>query len=204
MIILGFLVAMALAPQDQASPEMTDVDRAVLDLTSKIAERVEKLRGRKFRHPLDAGIRTRDQLTAYMREEMEKDMPEAKARVSELQLRHLGLWPEGLPLRETMLSFLTLQVAGFYDPDTKKLYCISSKLGGLQTVVMSHEIEHALQDQYCDLKKFYDDVKDDDDISSARQAVVEGEAEFVSEWYAREYADDVMGDVGSNDPRALT
>src|SRR5262245_6311594 len=203
MIGLSLLFAIALAQDDQPR-ELTEVDRSVLELTSQIADRIAKLRGLEFRHPLEAGIRTREQLAAYMREQFEKEMPDAKARPFELHLRHLGLWPEDLPFRETMISFLTLQVGGFYDPETKKLYCISSKMGLLQNVVMAHEIHHALQDQYHDLQKFYDDVKDDDDVSAARQAVVEGEAQYMSEQYASEYAGDLASDLADNDPRALT
>ncbi|MFO0983984.1 MAG: hypothetical protein U1E76_20070 [Planctomycetota bacterium] len=196
-------IVLALAGDPVQETPVTDVDQAVLDMVSSIAERIAEIRGRPFKHPVDAGIRTREQLTEFMKRQFEKDLPPAEARKFELRLRHLGLWPADLPVAETMVSFLTLQVGGFYDPETKKLYCITSKLGTLQQIVMAHEIHHALQDQYTDLQKFYDDVKQDEDRLAARQAVVEGDAQFMSTLYMAQNALEIAGSLSSNDPRAV-
>ena len=44
-------------------------------------------------------------------------------------------------------------VAGYFDPDAKRLYLIAGVNGEAQRPVILHELIHALEDQYYDLKK---------------------------------------------------
>ncbi len=87
-------------------------------------------------------------------------------------------------LRNFMLSLLTEQVIGYYDPSTKVLYVISgdtpSKGGPTPEVVgitITHELVHALQDQYMSLDSL-SRVRGDNDRQAAAQAVIEGQAVY--------------------------
>src|SRR5205809_433150 len=70
----------------------------------------------------------------------------------------------------------TEQVAGFYDPHTKTMNMADWIPPEMQSMVLSHELTHALQDQNYDLDKFLHAARDNDDATSARQAIVEGHA----------------------------
>ena len=70
---------------------------------------------------------------------------------------------------------LTEQVAGYYDPDSNALY-IPEDVEPLQLrVVVSHELVHALQDQYVHLDSIIEQ-RHANDRRSAAQAVLEGQA----------------------------
>jgi hypothetical protein len=70
------------------------------------------------------------------------------------------------------------QVLGYYDPDTKRLTMVLRPVLDLQAseLVLAHEIEHVLQDQHFDLKKFEDLPETEGDARRARRALVEGDA----------------------------
>jgi hypothetical protein len=54
----------------------------------------------------------------------------------------------------------------------------------IQKPVMAHELTHALQDQYFDLKKFLTPVEGNDDRTLARNALIEGEGFIIMLDYA--------------------
>ena len=83
-----------------------------------------------------------------------------------------------------MLGLLTEQVAGYYDPATKVLYVVGAEGTGpgavtpeMITITITHELVHALQDQYFPLDSL-EKEHGDNDRTSAVQAVIEGEAVF--------------------------
>src|SRR5205814_7547752 len=90
-------------------------------------------------------------------------------------LRLFGLIPDSLELRPTMIDVLTEQVAGYYDPDSNALY-IPADIEPFQLrIVVSHELVHALQDQYVRLDSIISQ-RHANDRRSAAQAILEGQA----------------------------
>jgi hypothetical protein len=71
---------------------------------------------------------------------------------------------------------LTEQAAGFYDPKRKTMFIADWVPPEMQSMTLSHELTHALQDQNWDLDSYMHGARDDDDATAARQAVVEGHA----------------------------
>jgi hypothetical protein len=83
-----------------------------------------------------------------------------------------------------MLGLLTEQVAGYYDPATKVLYVVGTPGNGpgavtpeMISITITHELVHALQDQYFPLDSL-EKEHGDNDRASAVQAVIEGEAVY--------------------------
>src|SRR6266550_4633918 len=72
-----------------------------------------------------------------------------------------------------------VQAAGFYDPFAQRLYIADWLPLEMQRPALAHEIEHALQDQHFDLKKFATPIKDDGDRQLGHSALVEGDATAV-------------------------
>src|SRR4029079_178790 len=87
-------------------------------------------------------------------------------------LKRLGLLPESADYQQLLLDLLMEQVAGFYDPFARKLY-IADWLGlDMQRPALAHEIEHALQDQHFDLKRFAAPIKGDRDPQTAHSRLL--------------------------------
>jgi hypothetical protein len=80
-----------------------------------------------------------------------------------------------MDLQKFMLELLSEQVVGYYDPKAKVLYVVEGADEQLVSVTISHELIHALQDQYFNLDSLQA-ARDNNDRSSAAQAVVEGQA----------------------------
>ena len=91
---------------------------------------------------------------------------------------HLGLIPAGSSLEQMELALDAGQVIGFYDPDSKGLYVLSTSggVGALEKATFSHEYTHALQDQNFGLDKLATDTADQGDQDLARIALPEGDA----------------------------
>ncbi len=85
-----------------------------------------------------------------------------------------------------MRTVMTTQVAAYYDPDTKRIYLLDEGSSDIeQGVVYSHELYHALQDQYFDLNAYMSDkLKLNSDQETARHALVEGEATYIHTLWA--------------------
>jgi hypothetical protein len=77
-----------------------------------------------------------------------------------------------------MVDLLTEQAAAFYDFKKKRLFVLQGSDASGQSMVVFHELAHALADQRFDLGKFIKRGKSDDS-SLARMAVMEGQATWL-------------------------
>ncbi|HXF96763.1 MAG TPA: hypothetical protein VNI61_11750 [Gemmatimonadales bacterium] len=151
------------------------------DLRALVRQRigpVERATGLTFKREPVVEQRTRAQMKAYVIRKLDEELPPAEFAGMAAAYRLLGLLPEALDLRRTLVDLLTEQVAGYYEPDSGALY-VAADLGGLDSFVVrttvSHELVHALQDQYADLDSIMS-VKRQNDRRLAAQAVLEGQA----------------------------
>jgi hypothetical protein len=102
----------------------------------------------------------------------------------------LGLY-RGPPIEDfsaLMTRVMTSQVGAYYDPEKRSFFVVMTGLPDMmQGVIYSHELYHALQDQYFDLTRYMDPegkespdaVTRNSDSRMARTAVVEGEATYM-------------------------
>jgi hypothetical protein len=84
-----------------------------------------------------------------------------------------------MELSRLFVPLLTEQIIGFYDPRTDVLYVVEGAAEEYVGLTIMHELVHALQDQYVDLDSIQR-VLGNDDAQAAVQAVIEGQATFVS------------------------
>jgi hypothetical protein len=152
----------------------SDVSK-LLKSADEVLEIVVEIRELKPKEPIQKGVQSREEVRAYLVSRIEEEYPKEQIEAEERLLEKLGLIPSDLPLYEFMLELLTEQVAGYYDPDSKTLIIADWIPLEIQKPVMAHELTHALQDQYFDLKKFLTPVEGNDDRTLARNAVIEGE-----------------------------
>jgi len=138
-------------------------------------------------------LTTRDDVVAYLEKNMSEDKDAQRLRRSELVLKKFGLLPPDFDLQDFLVKLLREQVAGYYDSKTKTVNLLDWIGPEQQRPVMAHELTHALQDQSFGLDKWMKrgdvdlDAKknptpedmEKDEVSEARQAVVEGQAMIV-------------------------
>ena len=121
-------------------------------------------------------VRSREEIHAYVLEQMndEKDAKEryASARSAEA----FGLIPKGFNLDGFLVDLLTEQIAGLYDPKAQEFYIADWIAPDEQRMVMSHELTHALQDQYFHIEAWTHAARPNDDAEMARESVLEGSA----------------------------
>lgn len=156
--------------------EAVQTRSAITDLVRESMPTVEQAVGLKFKREPGVEIRSRDQVRQYVLHKMDEDIPPAEFAAREAALKHFGLIPDSLNLHAFMVSVLTEQIAGFYDPDSGALFIPSdADTATLRITVISHELVHALQDQYASIDSVMHQKRENDRLS-AGQAIFEGQA----------------------------
>lgn len=172
-----------------SSKEAEELFRSV----DEILKFASKDTGLAIRHEVKRRLTRRDEVVAYIEKHMAEDEDAQRLRRSELVLKKFGLLPRDFNLQTFLVALLREQVAGYYDPKTKTVNLLDWIDPEQQQPVLAHELTHALQDQsfglekwmkagMSDLEKKKDPTPADiesDEISAARQAVVEGQAMVV-------------------------
>jgi len=156
------------AQQVQSEAELKDMVHRMMPLVAQAA-------GLPFKREPLVLRRSREQVRDYVIHKFDEDLPPGDLAGLQSSLRLFGLIPDSLQLRSTMIDLLTEQIAGYYDPDSNALY-IPADIEPFQLrVVVSHELVHALQDQYVKLDSIITQRRRNDRRSAA-QAVLEGQA----------------------------
>ena len=205
-LALAFGVAATLsAPALAQEQETESTDARVKRLVPEILRDVVRLRGLAEQREIPAGAMGRVALREFLEAEMAREFPDARFEALSRAWGALGLVPAGTELRAEFLDLLQGQVAGFYDPRTKRFYLVDEsarggerdpmqdmqdqvlKLAGISMdhTVIAHELTHALQDQHFDLEHGVHELKDDDDRVLAARCVVEGDATHLMNEYMK-------------------
>jgi hypothetical protein len=140
--------------------------------------RIEEATGLRFKTAPKIEARSRDEVRSFLERRFREDLPDEEIRGTQSAYRLLGLIPDTLDLRAFMLDLLTEQVVGYYDPETKVLYVVDEAPADQVSVIISHELVHALQDQYMSLDSLQE-LRGDNDRQVAAHAVIEGQATLV-------------------------
>jgi len=139
--------------------------------------RIEAATGLKFKRPPKVELRSKEQVRDFLLKQFDQSSPAAELQGEEAAYKLLGMIPESMDLRKFLLAVLTEQVVGYYDPATKVLYVVQGADDKLAGITITHELVHALQDQYVNLDSIQH-ATDDNDRLSAAQAVIEGQAQY--------------------------
>ena len=140
--------------------------------------------------PIKRVIHTRAEVTEILRKKMAEDEGTRRMQRAELVLKKFGLLDRDFDLQPFLLSLLSEQVAGFYEPKTRTMNLLDWVKPDEQKPVIAHELTHALQDNRVGLEKWNDpqpegmsrNEREDnlhiqtDEASTARQAITEGQA----------------------------
>jgi hypothetical protein len=138
---------------------------------------IEKAVGLKFKTPPRLEVRSRAQVREFLLGKFNETEPAEQLRGEEAAYKLFGLIPDTMNLRNFLLDLLTEQIVGYYDPATKVLYVVEGAPDDLTGITITHELVHALQDQYLNLDSIQK-LQGQSDRQAAAQAVLEGQATF--------------------------
>jgi hypothetical protein len=178
-------------PEKRISPQEAEELFRSVDQILKFASKDTSL---QIKEDVKRKLVNRDEVVAFIRKHMDEDEDSQRLRRSELVLKKFGLLPRNFDLQTFLLALLREQVAGYYDPKTKTVNLLDWIEAEQQKPVLAHELTHALQDQSFGLEKYMKagdadlgaskqeptvaDIENDE-ASTAHQAVVEGQAMVV-------------------------
>jgi hypothetical protein len=183
--------------QDNAEAE-TKISPQEAEELFRSVDQILKFASQESAFPIHSQVKrrltSRDEVTAYLEKHMSEDEDAQRLKRSESVLKKFGLLPRNFDLQKFLIALLREQVAGYYDPKTKTVNLLDWIDVEQQRPVLAHELTHALQDQSFGLEKWmkagYNDLAlqkknptpddiEEDEVQTARQAVVEGQAMVV-------------------------
>jgi hypothetical protein len=140
----------------------------------------------QLRHQVPCDFISKEKINEFLRKRVKDVAKPNEIRAEELTLKKFGLVPQDFDLARNTIDLLTEQAAAFYDYEKKKLFITETTSAESQEPVLTHELSHALADQTFNLGKFIHQGRKSDDGSTARLAVMEGQATWLmSEYLAR-------------------
>jgi len=181
--LLLFLAALCVFSDGQP-PAKTGVFANI----SRLEKTVVRIRNRAFTRSCKKGVKTTTELKDFLTTSYDTEYPPAVESFYETLWHEFKLVPADFKLKETLVTLLTTQIGGFYDPETRALY-VAEKSMSFSDIILVHELTHALQDCHLPLNSllYLEDLGfkksnpiRNDDINLARVAFIEGEAQLVT------------------------
>ena len=187
-------------PTHTLGPTATPEDPAAV--YARIEQQVQQIRGLTAKTTVTPQVLDQAGLARELDARFDEGYPAAPLAAEQQVYTALGLLPAGIALRDELFKLLTSQVAGFYEPDTKKMFVVSRTggIGPAEKVTFAHEFDHALQDQHFDLTKLGTDEAGQSDRSLARLSVAEGDATLLMTDYLEQALTpaEMIGMLGSS------
>jgi len=148
-------------------------------LVDEVAAEVEKLRGWTFKRPVKRQRTSLEQARRDLQRDLEKALPTDRRDTVSVFLTTAGFLPAGHDFSKTILSLLEQQVAGYYEPETETLHIVDRQgtmPEFIERMVLAHELTHALDDQYGDLRTLTDRTDRTEDMDLVVTCLAEGSA----------------------------
>lgn len=156
----------------------------VVDQVIKELQSIRKLR---IKREVPCVLQNKNEVLSFIKKNVADKKSLKKLQYQGAILTALNVIPKDFDYVNKLLQFYTDQVGGYYDPKSKRYIMASWLPDMVQPTVASHELTHALQDQYFNLTKFLDDKSFTTDEGLAKLALVEGDATLSMQDYARSH-----------------
>jgi hypothetical protein len=138
---------------------------------------IERAVGLKFKQPPRIEARSKAQVREFVTAQITDPVAARTFAGVTAAYKRLGMLPDTMNLQSFLIDLLEEQIVGYYDPKTKVLYVVSDAPKEAVNITVTHELVHALQDQYISLDSTQK-VEGQNDRQSAAQAVFEGQAVY--------------------------
>jgi hypothetical protein len=144
---------------------------------AEVVPKIEAAVGLKFKTPPLVEARSKEQVRAFVTQQFRDPKSLREFNGIEAAYKLLGMVPDTLDLKKFLVDLLAEQIIGYYDPKTKVLYIVNGSPPEAASITITHELVHALQDQYISLDSTQK-IEGQNDRQSAAQAVFEGQAVY--------------------------
>jgi len=172
--VAGVMIGLSACGRD--TPAVQGGGRYAQDVAQAIP-RVERAVGIRFKRPPRVESRSKADVRAFLERQFATSHAVRDLAGEEAVYKLLGMIPDTMHLRPELENLLTEQIAAYYDPKTKVLYVVDGAPQVELSVIIMHELVHALQDQYINLDSIQS-AEGDNDRASAADAIIEGQAVF--------------------------
>jgi hypothetical protein len=173
---LAVFLAVSAVAQSKAPP-----NPALFHQVDEMVTALSQITGWSVERKVPASMLSNDTFRAYVESRMKETSSSEDLRIEELTLKMFGYIPQDFNLAKETVDLVSEQAAAFYDYRKKRLFVLDSTAeGSEQRVALVHELAHALADQHHPLGKYLHKGSPDDDASTARQAVMEGQATWLT------------------------
>ena len=167
--VLLLLTLAAAAPAQTIFSQVDDMLRTLSDITAW-----------KVQRTVPAEILAKEKFSKMVQEGVKDAETSKETHAAEVALKMFGLVPQDFNLAHESGDLLAELAAAIYDYKKKRLFVLdSTKADTEQRIALVHELAHALADQQHPLRKYINDA-DGDEQQTARQAVIEGQATWLS------------------------
>jgi hypothetical protein len=191
------------APKEKQGAVAGTTNAEFAAAADEVLHQMSEITGLKLLTPLKKSLRSREQIRAYVINEMKEDKDQAERYAGERSAEAFGLLPKGFDLDNFMIDLLTEQIAGLYDPKTHEFYVADWIPAADQKMVMAHELTHALQDQHFKIDNWVKAARPNDDAELARESVLEGSAMAAMVDYLLQGTGRSLQDLPDIDPSML-
>ena len=170
--VVFFLVATG-ALWAQTPALFTQVDEMLRGLS--------QITGWKVHRKVPAEMLSKEKFRKLIDQNLKEAAKDKEIQAQETTLKMFGLVPPDFKLLEESADLVTEQAAAFYDLKKKRLFVLDSTTSDSeQRIALVHELAHALADQQHSLDQYMHKGSPDDDATTARQAVTEGQAMWLT------------------------
>jgi hypothetical protein len=150
-------------------------DGPYADHVNSVLPKIERGVGLAYKEQPVIEVQSRDQVRAFLEQQYEEPRVVRDLTGQEIAYKRLGAIPDTLKLKPFLISLLSEQIVGFYDPKTRKLYVVEGMPEDLVQLTVTHELVHALQGQYLPLDSLTR-ILGDEDRALGAQSLTEGQA----------------------------
>ncbi len=169
--------ASSLPPITVVPPDPGVADEEESRRVHKMLKVVSSIRGLTSKTEVPGKVLGRDALIARVKQHVQNDVPASAMTNEGLVYQMLGLVPaSGWDYPKEVFSLLEQQLAGYYEPADGTMYMAADLEEELAGATLAHELDHALQDQYWDLKTRSKYTAGRSDAATAQQCIAEGDA----------------------------
>ncbi len=150
-----------------------------------LMQELEAVRGLPLLHRVESTTLTVEETRKVLAARLDDELDPVELEAMTAMLEILELIPQGYDLKRELLALYESQVGGFYDPETRKMVLVESSDAldlrsdpAARTVVLVHELDHALTDQHYGLRVIDELAKipGREDEVFAYRALAEGDA----------------------------
>jgi hypothetical protein len=137
---------------------------------------VSEIRGLPAKAPVKGHPIARAEIERYLSAQIDEETPKDVLEATEALLYGFGTVDASFDYRASIISLMSSQLLGFYDPKQKTFFVGGDLHGEEADVTLWHELVHALQDQHYDLSSLTEWQPDLGDAQAAVHALAEGDA----------------------------